>query len=411
MLELLLCSLVTLLPDFLIRRFVQGKRIGREITLYSVWFELRWGLVTCLLLTVSLVTAVFFFHPSTSLVAAVFRTVPILPEGGGRVSEVFVRGSEEVKAGQLLFALDDRSQRTAVERAQREGAEVDAGFALARADLAQAEARVLEAQWLLQTAIDEYETKAQLLRTNDAARREVERLGSLVRMRQAGVAAAQAAKGAVEARIAEQLPAQRASAQATLAQAEAELSKTVVRAGVDGRVEQFLLQVGDVVNPMLRPAGTLVPQDRGLRGLMLIAGFGQIEAQVLRTGLVAEAVCASRPWVVMPLVVTAVQGFVAGGQVRASDQLVDIQQFRQPGTVMVRLEPLYEGGLDGVVPGSSCVANVYTSNHAAIDDPATGTGRALVLHAIDTIGVVHAVLLRMQALLMPFKMLVFSGGH
>ena len=37
MLELMMCSILTLLPDFLIRRFVQGKRIGREITLFSVW--------------------------------------------------------------------------------------------------------------------------------------------------------------------------------------------------------------------------------------------------------------------------------------------------------------------------------------------------------------------------------------
>jgi hypothetical protein len=30
---------------------------------------------------------------------------------------------------------------------------------------------------------------------------------------------------------------------------------------------------------------------------------------------------------------------------------------------MVFLEPLYKGGLDAVIPGSSCIANAYTSNH------------------------------------------------
>ena len=34
MLEMLLCSLVTLLPDYLYRRYVQGKRFGKEITFY-----------------------------------------------------------------------------------------------------------------------------------------------------------------------------------------------------------------------------------------------------------------------------------------------------------------------------------------------------------------------------------------
>jgi hypothetical protein len=41
MLELIICSMLTILPDYLYRRYVQGKRIGKEITFFSVWFELR----------------------------------------------------------------------------------------------------------------------------------------------------------------------------------------------------------------------------------------------------------------------------------------------------------------------------------------------------------------------------------
>ena len=88
MLELLLCSMLTILPDFLYRRLVQGKRLGKEITFFSVWFELRWGIVCCLMLTVSLITLIFYFHPSTNTATLFFRTVPILPEGSGRVAEV-----------------------------------------------------------------------------------------------------------------------------------------------------------------------------------------------------------------------------------------------------------------------------------------------------------------------------------
>ena len=65
MLELMLCSMLTLLPDYLIRRYVQGKRFGHEITIYSVWYELRWGITGCLMLTVSLITMIFYFHPAT----------------------------------------------------------------------------------------------------------------------------------------------------------------------------------------------------------------------------------------------------------------------------------------------------------------------------------------------------------
>src|SRR4051794_11886322 len=112
MLELIVCSLLTVFPDYLYRRYVLGKHLGRDITLYSVWFELRWGIVSCLLLTVGLVTVIFYFHPATTYVSAVFRSVPIVPETNGRVAEIFVRGSERVEAGQALFRLADLTQRT-----------------------------------------------------------------------------------------------------------------------------------------------------------------------------------------------------------------------------------------------------------------------------------------------------------
>src|ERR1041384_4676700 len=102
MLEVLLCSVITILPDFLIRRFVQGKRVGREITLYSVWYELRYGITACLVLTVCLLTLILYFHPSTSSAVTFFRTVPILPESSGRVDEVYVPFRGKVKAGQKI---------------------------------------------------------------------------------------------------------------------------------------------------------------------------------------------------------------------------------------------------------------------------------------------------------------------
>src|SRR5262249_22980064 len=115
MLELLLCSLLTILPDYLFRRYGQGKRLGKEITLYSVWFELRWGITACLILTVSLITTVFYNHPSTSNVTLFFRTVPIVPEINGRVAEVYVGVSGPITKGAPIFRLDSSKQEAAVE--------------------------------------------------------------------------------------------------------------------------------------------------------------------------------------------------------------------------------------------------------------------------------------------------------
>ena len=97
--------------------------------------------------------------------------------------------------------------------------------------------------------------------------REIERLQVASEGRKGAIDAATATKQSAEEQISSLLPAQKASAEAALAQAQVELDKTVIRAGVSGRVEQFLLRVGDIVNPMMRPAGILIPEDAGQRDL------------------------------------------------------------------------------------------------------------------------------------------------
>ena len=131
----------------------------------------------------------------------------------------------------------------------------------------------------------------------------------------------------------------------------------------------------------MRPAGILIPDGAGQRGLQ--AGFGQIEAQVMKPGMVAEATCISKPWVIIPMVVTSVQDFIAAGQFRGGEQLIDAQNAARPGTILVFLEPLYKDGLDGVTPGSSCIVNAYTSNHDVIADKKTGALKGFALHAVD----------------------------
>lgn len=364
MLELLLCSLFTLLPDYLYRRYAQGKRFGKEITFYSVWFELRWGITGCLILTVALITVVFYNHPSTTNVTLFFRTVPILPETNGRVVEIFVDFSGRVKAGDPIFRLDSTK---------------------AQAELNKAEGKLRSSKSDLQQTLDELRTKRELQRMTpgNVPPRTIERLEEKERGERADIAAAEG----------------------ELIRAQSDLEKTVVRAGTSGRVEQFALRVGDIVNPLIRSAGILIPD--GAYSKTLQAGFGQIEAQIMKVGMVAEVTCVSKPFTIIPMVVTGVQDFIAAGQFRGGEHLIDAQQVAKPGTLLVFLEPLYKGGLDGVTPGSSCIANAYSNNHDAI--ASAGFFRGLALHAVDALALVHALILRLQALVLPFQTLVFSG--
>jgi multidrug resistance efflux pump len=408
MLELMLCSLFTLVPDYLYRRYVQGKRIGKEITLFSVWYELRWGITGCLMLTISLITLIFYFHPSTTSAMLFFRTVPIAPETIGRVAEVNVGFSQAVAKGDVLFTLDSSKQEAAVATAKSKIAEVDADLVAAKVDVVKAEAQLQQANADYKQAKDELDVKTELQRRNPGIvpQRDIEKLQVIVDGRQAAIDAATATRQSAETRVDTLLPAERGSAEAALAQAQVELDKTVVRAGVDGRVEQFFLRPGDIVNPLMRPAGVLIPEGAGERALQ--AGFGQIEAQVLKPGMVGEAACSSLPWTIIPMVITGVQDYIASGQFRGGEQLLEPSLVR-PGTILVFLEPIEKNGLADVTAGSSCIVNAYTSNHEVIASKDTGTLKAIGLHAIDTVGLVHAMLLRIQALLLPIKTLVLSG--
>lgn len=401
MLELLICSLFTLVPDYLYRHYAQGMRFGEELTLFTVWYELRWGITGCAILTVSLITVVFYFHPSTSNVTSFFRTVTILPEGTGRVSAVHVANGQTVKAGDTLFAIDDSVQRAAVETARRQVAEVAAGFELAQSELAAATGTVNQAAGALQQAQEEYDVRKKLVDEGSPAanKREVERAENNVASRKGALEAAEANRDAVVAKLGTLLPAQQATAQAALEQAEAQLAKTVVYAGADGVVQQFALQIGDVVSPVLRSAGILVPEEVG-QG-MFEAGFSQLATQVIHPGMVGEMSCASKAFTVIPMRVVRVSNFIPAGQFRPSDVLLDVQDRARPGTVGVVIEPLFEGGTDGIPRGSKCTATLYTDNHARLQSEDLGTWTRIALHVVDTVALVPAILIRGKTVRLP----------
>lgn len=408
MFELLLCAMLTVLPDYLFRRYAQGKRLGHEINFYTVWYELRWGITLCLMLTISLITAIYYFHPSTRSASSVFRTVTILPETSGRVAETFVEINQTVTEGQELFRLDDREEVAAIETATRRIAEIDAQMRVYQARLREAEGRIVQAQGALAQAQDEYEVRRELLDrgASSVSERDVERAQVLVDTQQGLVDAALGARDAISAEIEFRLPAERDSAEAALLEAQVDLEKTRVLAGTDGVVQQFALRPGDVVNPLLRPAGILVPSRR-VTGLA--AGFGQIESQVIRPGMIGEVACASRPMEIIPVVVTEVQEVIAAGQIRPTDQLIDISQLSQTGTITVIMEPLFAGAFDSLPQGANCIANAYTNNHDRLSDEGLGAGHRVLLHAIDAVGLIHAIILRIQALLLPVQTLVLKG--
>jgi len=213
-LELILCSLVTLLPDYLFRRYVQGKRLGRDITFLNMWYELRYGIVSCLILTVTVITVIFYYHPLTTDVASIFRTVSILPERLGRVVEVYVKLNDKVEAGQTLFKMDSSTQEADLETARRKVAEVDAAIVVAKSQLVTADGQIQQAQSAYKQAVDALATRVELQKNkaSTVSAREVERLQNAVDSAKGALAATAAAKATLEEQINSLLPAQKATA-------------------------------------------------------------------------------------------------------------------------------------------------------------------------------------------------------
>ena len=408
MIELLFSALITIVPDYLYRYYAQGKRWGQEITLFNVWYELRWGLTACAILAVTLITVIFFFHPSTKSVSAAFRTVTILTDRPGRVAEVYVENNEAVKAGDPIFSLDITRQEAAAETARRRIAEIDAALALVATEIAAAEAQLQAANADLQQAQDDLQRRLSLAERNDTvvSEQELERLETAVSRAESQTTAAVAQLDGSKLRQSTLLPAQRESATAVLREADNEISKSTVFAEVDGTLTQFLLKPGDIVNPILRPAGILVPNVTG-QG-RFIAAFGQISASVVKPGMLVEITCASKPLTVIPMVVDDVQKVIAAGQFRPGDALLDQQDRMRPGTVTAFLAPLFPSHVDDIPLGSACVGVAYSSRAKEIEAGELSGFSAFVARLVDGMGIANAIVLRAQAIILPVKALVFS---
>lgn len=414
MFELSLCAFFTVLPDYLIKRYYYKKKWGKEINFFTMWYELRWGISACAILTVSLITLIFYYHPSTTNVTTMFRTVTILPESSGRVENVFVENYQLVSKGDQLFSLESSSQEAAVETARSSLEEVKAEFSLAKTDLDEAEGSVSSTESRLIQAKNDMKRVLGIAEagTDLISARNIELSKNKVVTIEGELVSALARRDEVLANLNTVLPARQVTAKNELGQAIVELEKTVVYAKVSGSVTQLILQPGDIVNPMFRPAGLLIPDTSDVSGTQAVqAGFHQLASPIVKPGTLAEITCLSKPFTIIPMVVTNVQSSIAAGQLRPSDQMLDLQDRTRAGTMTVRLEPLYTDGLDGLLPGSKCIANAYTNNHELIASGQLETMEFLYYHMVDTVGILHALILRIQALMLPVQTLVFGGEH
>jgi hypothetical protein len=76
---------------------------------------------------------------------------------------------------------------------------------------------------------------------------------------------------------------------------------------------------------------------------------------------------------------------------------------------MAVIEPLFEGHADALPPGSSCIGVAYTSRAREISAGEITGFSAFIASIVDSMGIANAFVLRIQALLLPIKVLVFPN--
>lgn len=216
----------------------------------------------------------------------------LAPKVAGYVTAVQVADNQAVRAGDVLFRIDDRDHRARLDQAvanvgaaRARLANVDAEIRLQHALVRQADAQRQAQLAEIHLATRVSDRRRELARERFVSQTDVDESDAARLRAGAGVAAASATLDAQRKRI-DVLGAQRDAAVAAVAQAQAlrdiariDLDSTVVRAPVDGVVGNRQVRVGRLVAPGV-PLLDIVPVD----DLWLVANFKETQLAHLGPG-------------------------------------------------------------------------------------------------------------------------------
>jgi membrane fusion protein (multidrug efflux system) len=220
----------------------------------------------------------------------------LAPRVGGYVTSIEVEDNQAVRAGDILFRIDDQDYRARLAQAQANVEAARARLANVEQEIRQQGALVRQADAQRSAALADMDfaraTSARrhaLIEAGFVTRAQVDESDAGRRRAEAVVVAAAATVSAQRRRIGV-LDAQREAAMAAIAQAEAardlariDLDNTVVRAPVDGVVGNRQVRLGRLVAPGA-PLLDIVP----VAELFVVANFKETQLRHIRPGQTAH---------------------------------------------------------------------------------------------------------------------------
>lgn len=383
---------------------IQYYRLRRRGEAISVW-NMKTAVFLWAIMAFCLFLTIFYYHPKTYAGIVPFRTVSVVAQTSGPVTEIHVENGQHVKAGDLLFRIEDSAQRAALSEAEAQLELISATEAKAIDAKKIAEAGVEEAKAELTKVQDDLNDAEQLLQKGAGTANAVIELRAALASTEAELGAAEAQLDLAEIDLSESLPAQRKAAEAALESAKASLSFTEVRSFTAGTAAQLALSVGSPATTLvLSPAMIIIPDRPDDVPIKLAAGFSQVARTTIYEGMPAEVACESNASLsfvdaIFPARIVSIQPAVAKGQVVPNGNLMDVSGAAERGTLLVLLELVHKEHEALLLDGTGCIVQTYTDN---LD--------GLFGHVIAATGVVKAAGLRMKVLGSIVSGVGLSGG-
>lgn len=368
-------------------RYYQLKHRGEAMT---VW-NMRTAVFLWALLAFFLFVAIFYFHPKSYSGLLPYRTVSVVAQTSGPVTEVAVKNMQKVAVGDLLFRIEDTAQKAALKQAEAEFDKIKAAEGKASDALKVAQAAVIVSTASLDKLRGDLENAQALAAKNSGTREAVRLAESSVAIGEANLASAQAQQSLAQVEISQTLPAQHKAAEAALESAKAALAMTEVRSFTNGVVTQLAMSAGSPASTLiLSPAMVIIPDRPDDLPLRITAGFSQVSRTTIYEGMPAEISCDSNIGLsfsntVVPARVRHVQPAISSGQIVPGGKLINLSERTPRGSLLVYLELEHKEQEKIMLDGTGCIVQTYTNNLPGF------TG-----HLIAATGVVKAVGLRLK---------------
>jgi multidrug resistance efflux pump len=336
----------------------------------------------------ALLLAMNYNHPFSKEARFYYNTTPIVPAVSGIVVEVPAKGGVHLKKGDVLFRINPEPFKNAVSAKE-------AALADALQTVKQLHATSDAAQKKLESALadrdsakDIFERSTKLLASGAIAQVQFEKAKNTYNAAEATAQSARSeadrARLEAEASISG-VNTDVARLQAELDTAKFNLDQSVVRAPTDGSVQQNFLRPGMYAASLpLRPVMVFLHDEKP----KFTAAFLQNSAQRIEQGSKAEFILPAVPGRFFKATVSAVGAFIPQGQLQPSGNLLDPEQIKGEGRILVVIDPEEDLSKYQIVPGSSAQVAIYTEHFKHLD-------------------IIRKVLLRMKS----WTNFIFGDGH